>query len=162
MGLFTPKISQRELQYVQSRFSQLQDSVRLVNSTVKPDVFFKRLNFTLDLLLDLQRYEKYKIFKGARPSDDYQKIISNLDATVNDFIDRAIADNNKKVGQLKTNAGRQKRIEDFAVALIAAFDCSQTFWQGSKGFPHYNGPLYTAQNYQRVQDYYDASCDLID
>lgn len=162
MGLFTPKISQRELQYVQNRLSQLQDSVRLVNSTVKPDVFFKRLHFTLDLLLDLQSYEKYKIFKGARPSDDYRKIINNLEATVNDFIDRAIVDNNNKVTRLKTEKGKQKKIEDFANALITAFDCAHSFWGGDRGFPHYSGPLFTAQNYQRVQDYYDASCDLID
>ena len=160
MGLFTPKISQRELQYVQTRLSQLQDSVRLVNSTVKPDVFFKRLHFTLDLLLDLQSYEKYKIFKGTRPSDDYRKIINNLESTVNDFIDRTIASNNDRLSTLKTDKARKKNREEFAVKLISAFDCAHTFWSGNSSqthnYPHYTGPLFTQNNYKRVQAIYNS------
>ena len=63
MGLFTPKISRQQMAFVQTTLKQMYDSGNLVNTTVKPDVFFKRLNFTLDLLLRLQPYEKYKIFK---------------------------------------------------------------------------------------------------
>ena len=62
MGLFSPKISPREAEHIQSRLVQLEDTVRLINTTTKPDVFFKRLNFALDILLDLQSYEKYGAF----------------------------------------------------------------------------------------------------
>lgn len=165
MGLFTPKISARDLQYVQSRMTQLQDSVNLINTTTKPDVFFKRLHFTLDLLLDLQSYEKYNIFKGSRPSEDYRKIINNLEATVNAFIDRAVAANNSKIATLKTEKSRQKNRKDFAIKLINAFDCAHTFWSGnvsqSKTFPHYKGPLFTPNNYKRVQAIYDSLDALI-
>ncbi len=159
-GLFTPRISQQELQYVQTLLNQLQDSARILNTTTKPDVFFERLNFSFDLLLELQSYEKYNIFKANTPTDDYQKIISNLDATVNDFIDRAVATNDKKIANLKTESAKKRNREDFAIKLISAFDCAHTFWTGnfsqSRTFPHYTGPLYTQSNYLRVQAIYDS------
>ena len=163
MGLFTPKLSAMEFQRVQDRMIQLKDSVHLINTTVKPDVFFKRLNFTLDLLLDLQCYEKYKIFKGSRPSDDYRKIINNLEATVDDFIDRAVEANNEKIASMKTAKARERNREDFAIKLISAFNSAHSFWTGSfspsKTYPHYTGPLFTPNNYKRVQAIYDSLDD---
>lgn len=163
MGLFTPKITPAQLQFVQATLTQIQDSAKLVNTTVKPDIFFKRLHFTLDLLLRLQPYEKYKIFKASTPSQDYRRILANLQQTVDDFIDRAIEANNLKVASLKTEKARQKNREDFANKLISAFDCANTFWSGSTSptikYPHYTGPLYTENNYQRVQAIFDATCD---
>ena len=158
MGLFTPKLPQGELQHIQTLMGQLQESVNLVNTTTKPDVFFKRLNFTLDILLYLQSYERYKIFRSSLPSKDYQNIIRNLEATVNDFIDRAVAANKRKVLALKTEKARKRNREDFAIKLISAFDCANSFWSGSisqtRYYPHYTGPLFTRNNYQRVQAIY--------
>ena len=155
MGLFGPKIDPRNFQYVQSRMSQLQDTIHLVNTTTKPDVFFKRLNFALDILLDLQSYEKYGIFKGSTPTNDYNKIISNMEATVNDFIDRALAANQQKINSLKTESTRQNNRVKFVTSLISAFDRANTFWSGSYSqtriIPHYAGPLFTPNNYYRLQ-----------
>lgn len=159
MGLFTPRISQAELSHVQMTMKQLQDSVNLVNTTEKPEVFFKRLHFSLDLLLELRRYEKYRIFKSGLPSNDYQKIINNLEATVNDFIDRAVLANDRKIAALKTESAKKRNREAFAIKLISAFDCANTFWSGnfsqSRAYPHYTGPLFTVSNYKRVQAIYD-------
>ena len=159
MSLFTPKISQREMTYVSNMLKQIQDSAVLINTTIKPDVFFKRINFTLDLLLRLQPYEKYKIFKYGTPSNDYARIISNLETTVDDFISRALAANQSKIASLKTEKAKKENRAKFAIALISAFDCAHTFWSGSYGFPHYTGPLFTEQNYRRVQVIFDASCN---
>jgi hypothetical protein len=156
MGFFTPKITSSQLQHVQTAMKQLQESVYLLNNTTKPDVFFKRLNFSLDLLLDLQTYEKYKIFKGNTPTNDYNKIVRNMESTVNDFIDRAIEANRQKLATLKTDKAKRNNYEKFVIALIAAFDCANTFWSGNRGFPHYTGPLYTDNDYRRVQTlFYD-------
>ena len=160
MGLFTPKISDKQLQMVSANMNQINDSIKLVNSTVDPAVFFKRINFLLDLLLRLQSYEKYKIFKHGTPTQDYKKILSNLEATVNDFIDRAIEANQRKIASLKTDKAKKRNYENFVISLISAFDCSHTFWTGDKGYPHYDGPLFTERNYRRVQDLYDALDDL--
>ena len=155
MGLFAPKIPQRELEYVRTRMQQLQDSVNLVNTTIKPDVFFKRLNFSLDILLDLRSYEKYGIFKESTPTNDYNTMTRNLEATVNAFIDRATESNRQKLTSLKTESAKAKNLEKFATTLIAAFNRANTYWSGSfsqtRVIPHYTGPLFTPNNYRRVQ-----------
>lgn len=160
MGLFSPKITERETVYVSNRMNQLQDSVNLLNTTVKPDVFFKRLHITLDILLDLKAYEKYGIFKGNTPSNDYNKIIRNMESTVDDFIDRAIADNERKRSSLKTEKAKLSNYEKFVKSMLAAFDSANTFWSGSLSqtriIPHYRGPLFTQNNYKRVKSlFYD-------
>lgn len=153
------KLTPANLQSIQLKLGQLQDSAVLLNTTVKPDVFFKRLNFTIDLLLDLQCYERHKIFTSL-PSKDVQKILDNLETTVDDFIDRAVVANNQKVASLKTEKARIRNRKDFAIKLITAFDCAHTFWTGSfsqsRVYPHYTGPLFTPNNYQRVQAIYDS------
>ena len=164
MGLFTPKISPSELSRVRTAMKQLQDSVNLINSTDNPEVFFKRLNFSLDLLLELRQYEKYKIFKSSLPSRDYLKIISNLEATVNDFIDRALLANERKSATLKTESAKKRNKQAFAQKLLNAFDCANTFWSGSfsqsRTYPHYTGPLYTPANYKRVTEFYSQVQNL--
>lgn len=155
MGLLAPRISAREVEYIRSRMAQLQETVALVNTTTKPEVFFKRLHMSLDILMELTAYEKYGIFKGSKPTDDYNRLLRNLDTTVNDFIDRALVANQQKLASLKTDSAKRNNREKFAASLIAAFDCANTFWSGSfsqtRIIPHYTGPLYTANNYRRVQ-----------
>lgn len=159
MGLFRPKINATQLQFVATTMRQVEESVNLVNSTIKPDVFFGRLHFTLDLLLSLQPYEKYGIFTGGTPTKDYNKITGNLENIVDSFIDRALETNNKKIAALKTEKARKRNREEFAVKLLSAFDCAHTFWCGNigqtKAFPHYTGPLFTQNNYRRVRSIYD-------
>ena len=162
MGLFSrfvrPKISQEEFVYIQGVLNQAQDCASLINTTTKPDVFFKRLNMVLDLLLELQPYEKYGIFKTATPTQNYNRICGNLEATVNDFIDRADEDNLRKLARLKTEQARRRNRVDFAIKLISAFDCANTFWSGkyspSRSYPHYTGPLFTQANYARAEAIY--------
>lgn len=159
--MFGRKLSQVEIQSIKGNLQQLQDSAKLINTTVKPDIFFKRLNFTLDILLKLEQYEKYRIFKGTKPSQDYKAIIENLGATVDNFIDRALEDNQKKISSLKTEKAKRANYEKFASSLVEAFDRANVFWTGNKGFPHYSGPLYTEENYRRVKAIYDSSGECI-
>lgn len=151
VSLFPPKISERQLECVRGRLNQLHDTEQLIYSTVNPDIFFKRLNFALDILLDLRNYEKYGIFKENSPTSDYNEIIQNMEVIVDSFIDRSIEANRQKLLALKTSGAKKSNYEKFVIALIAAFDCANTFWSGSKGYPHYSGPLYTENNYRRAQ-----------
>ncbi len=157
---FKPKLSDKQLQYIRMTLAQMQDSAKLINTTVKPDVFFKRLNFVLDLLLRLQPFEQYGIFKGGLPSADYRRIITNLEATVNDFIDRAIEKNKQEIAALKRQTSRMKHYYDFTISLISAFDCANTFWTGDRGFPHYDGALFAKANYDRVQRIFNSDFDI--
>lgn len=150
MGLFKPKVTKLQLETVKLTIKQLKESTGLVNTTTKPDVFFKRLNFSIDLLMELQHYEKLKIFKQSTPTKDLNKLLSNIELTVDDFITRAVELQQQKLAGLKTEKGRQSNAEKFATQLIAAFDSANSFWQGNSNFPHYTGPLFTDKNYQRV------------
>lgn len=153
-----PQISEPYIQFVQTTLNQISDTLKIVNTTVKPDIFFKRLNFLLDLLLRLQPYEKYGFFKTESPTAGYKRIAANLEVPVDAFIDRAVLDNQQKILRLKTERAKQKCYVDFACALISAFDCANTFWVGDKGFPHHSGPLFTEKNYARVQSIWDEAC----
>lgn len=146
MGLFTPKITPYALEHVQYGLKQINECAKLINTTVKPDVFFGRLNFLLDLLLDLQSYEKYHVFRGSTPSQDYQRIITNLEKTVNDFLDRATDKELNKISSLKTEKARKNRAEKFVISILTAFEMSHTFWVGNGASPHYTGPLYCDSN----------------
>jgi hypothetical protein len=157
MGFFTPKISAHDLEYVTGRMNQLQDTIKLVNTTVKPDIFFKRLNFALDILLDLQQYEKYRIFKQSTPSSDYRKIVNNMEEIVDDFLDRAIANNEAKIASLKTAAAKTRNLNAFVDSLAFAFDHASSLWPGDRGKPHYSGPLYTKQNLERVHKLFNEN-----
>ena len=144
------KLSAFQAQQVQSMLIQSQDCARLVDSTVKPDVFFERLHFLLDLNLELQKYEKYKFFKGNLPSDIYQQTISNLGEIVDNFITRAYARQQEKVSKLKTEKGKQKSMLKFIDELKTAFDNADSFWTGHPNQSHYEGSLFTNENYERI------------
>lgn len=158
-----PKISPKEVQFIQNTLNPLRTSAEIINTTVSPAVFFKKLHFTLDLLLLLQEYEKYGIFKTSTPTQDYNSIINRLEKIVDAFIDRAVDANQHKMWKLKTRSAQIKLRDDFATKLISAFDCAHTFWSGSwspsRIYPHYTGPLFTQSNYNRVQAIFDSTCD---
>ena len=142
MCFFRRKLSSAELSRVKDMLEQAQSSAQAINTTINPEVFFYNLHQTLDLLLALRTYEKYKIFVGRTPSEDYRKIVGNLDATVNDFIDRYVRSNPLFVD----------------APLSYYFDKAHTLWPGvyflwpdCPNYPHYIGPLYTKGNYKRAK-----------
>lgn len=151
MGWFTPKISAMQVQQVGNLLKQSKESAHLVNTTVKPEVFFGRLNFLLDVLLELQKYEKYKIFSGSSPSRDYNRLLRDLEKTVDSFISRAIKANNEKIASLKTPAAKERNRSKFLISLSLGFGNANTFWQGNGMLPHYSGPLFTEANKARIE-----------
>lgn len=150
--LFSPKPSQYEMEHIQNLIQQAQDSANLVNTTVKPDIFFKRLNFLLDILLELMKYEKYKIFKRSLPSEDYKKVLGNLNATVNDFIDRSYSKTLEDASKLKTETAKRNRVVKYSTAMLSAFEMANSFWSGNNMYPHYEGNLFTDDNLNRVKE----------
>lgn len=140
-----------QVEQIQILLKQANESANLVNTTVKPDVFFGRIGFLLDVLLELQKYERYKVFTGSLPSDDYKKLLNNLEKTVDNFIDRAIWANKRKLDSLKTPAAKERNYSKFILSLSIAFGMANNFWQGNGMYPHYIGPLFTDANFSTVQ-----------
>ena len=114
-------------------------------------MFFKRLHFTLDCLLELITYEQYGIFSnGQTPTADYNKIISKLEITVNDFIDRSIHAELESIGKLKTEKSKKSRLEKYYNSTLEALMHPNSFWEGSWTsagmLPHYADKLCTPNN----------------
>ena len=147
--------TQFEIDRVEGLMKQLGESVAHINQTTVTETFFKRLHFSLDLLLELQKYEKYNLFKNSTPTQDYEKIINNLEATVNDFIDRSIIAHVEKNEHLKEEKTKDQKLYKHISSMLLDFEESNRFWQGNGMFPHYSGLLYTEANYQRLKDMYD-------
>lgn len=157
MSFFAPKINSYQVEQVQILLKQANESSKLVNTTIKPDVFFRRLGFLLDVLLEMQKYEKYKIFNGSLPSADYKKIINGLEKTVDAFVMRAIKANQEKVSSLKTQAAKERNYYNFLQSLYISFEKAKSFWQGNGIYPHYTGPLFTEANFSKVKKLLEES-----
>ena len=155
MSLFTPKMTPIERQRLTAMMKQLGDSAKLVESTENADVFFERLNFMLDLCLELSTFEKYKCFSGLIPSVAYREALNSLDEVVDRFITRSCAKQQVKSAKLKTDSGKQKSNDKFAADLKKAFDNANSFWTGHTGWQHYTGALFSKRNYARVEAIYN-------
>lgn len=144
---------------LETSLNQARDAAHTVNTTASPDHFFTQLNFLLDLLLELQRYESYNIYTGKSISQTYSEIIENMEQTVDDFINRVIDAMNIKISKLTTARAKDSKYHTTITALKVAFDNANKFWlgnnTGSKDCIHYTGPLYSSNNYERVLSLYN-------
>ena len=74
------KLTAFDADYINNLLKQVHESETIVNRTTNPTVFFGRLNFLFDCLLNLKDYEKYDIFHPEKPSDVLKNITKNLEA----------------------------------------------------------------------------------
>lgn len=133
---------------------QAKETASIINTTKNPEVFFGRLGFLFDLLLELKKYELSYNFSHT-PSQDLKNLEKGLEKVVSIFIERYVADTKLKVSKLKTENGKQNKYKDSMSKLLSAFDCANTFWKGNGIYPHYTGPLYTKKNYIMIKAIYD-------
>lgn len=141
-----------EVDQVKSLMSQLHESVNIVNTTTSPRTFWGGLNFSIDVLLELQKYEKLGLFKESTPTQDYNRIINNLEATVDDFVDRVIIAQSNKNELLSTQREKDIRMKKCVENLWNSFYEANDYWQGNNMYPHYTGKLFSDDNFQRVDD----------
>lgn len=145
---------------VRQLVKQYRETRKIVKTTLKPDTFFGRLNFMCDLLLALQQYEDVEgMFTHNNPSNKLNRLAEIIDAEVADFVLRYMNDVYEETRNRKTQSGRKNYYETKIVALIAAFDYSQKFWQGNGVLPHYSGPLFSDRVFAVVQTIWDEFCD---
>ena len=153
------ELSDLEIESINMRVNQIVDTYHILNTTLKPEIFFQRLGFLFDTLLSLQKYEKYGVFTANSPTKRIKDIEYGLEDRVHDFICRYMSNVWKKSAAFKTEKVKRDKYKDFVIKLISAFDCADSFWEGNKGFPHYTKPLFTKENYAQVQAIYDEMCD---
>ena len=87
--VFAPKISNSKMENVKKLLKDANDCASLSNTTVLPDVFFTKYDELERDLSELVKYEKYKIFKGTRPSTNLKNVKENRKNDENAFIQRS-------------------------------------------------------------------------
>ena len=103
------------------------DCATLINSTVKPDVFFSRLDLaesTLDHLVTLEPYmNQIKCIQlDASMSDLMDKFQEEKDSYTTDFLYRYYASVKEKADGLKTEKGKQNQFQKFYESLEPYFE----------------------------------------
>jgi hypothetical protein len=93
----------------------VRDCVELVNTTVNPDVFFKRYDLLLVHLEELAKFEGTGIFDNSRelPSATFLRVDEQFDSATNDFLDRSFEDAKKHAETLKTENGKRNAINRY-------------------------------------------------
>ena len=99
----------------------IQDCVRLVNTTIKPDVFFKRHDMLKEKAYELTLLEPYLNFSGKSPSESYREILEKEQDTIFDFVNRYFMAEEDKVATLKTNKAKQNHYLAFYASLQPYF-----------------------------------------
>lgn len=103
------------------------DCATLINSTVKPDVFFSRLELaesTLDHLVTLEPYmNQIKCIQlDASMSDLVNKFQEEKDSYTTDFLYRYYGTVKEKADSLKTEKGKQGQFQKFYESLEPYFE----------------------------------------
>jgi len=99
--------------------TQAQDSARLVNETVKPDVFFDRYDFLIGTLTRMAELERFGVFSGTPPHITLREVrcMEKRTKSVNDFVDRYLEAAQSKLDSLKTQAAQVRNLEKIEKAL---------------------------------------------
>lgn len=99
----------------------IKDCIELVNTSSNPEVFFSRWETLLDKVKHLILFEPYVNFSGESPSESYNKLISQYEQSVNDFLHRYYLTIEKKITNLKTEKAKENNLQK-------AYDKLQPFY----------------------------------
>ena len=118
------KLVYSEIQLTKMAYSQAQryltivnESVSLVNNTVKPDVFFSRYQLVKETLYSLSLFEPYIKFQQNKPSAELNKLSSNEQKNIHSFLVRYFNDIRQKANEMKTDKGKRNKYEKFYSSL---------------------------------------------
>ena len=89
------------------------DCTKLLSSTIKPDVFFSRLDLLEKHSKHLMQFEPYINFSGALPSEGYNEFVANKNLCVRQFIARYSSAISDKAKTMKTERGRKNQYQKF-------------------------------------------------
>lgn len=95
----------------------INDCVRLVNTTVNPDVFFKRLDLLIQHAQHLTLFEPYISFLGSSPTNSLNNIIEKQNASIWDFLNRYYDDVYSKISIAKSEKTKIKHFHKFYNSL---------------------------------------------
>lgn len=92
------------------------DSMRLIDTTIKPDVFFSRLDLLLKNLAALQELEQHISFSGS-PSKSLARIRAHKQEIIHDFLVRYHKSVVAQANAAKTPRGKESKYKKFEESL---------------------------------------------
>ena len=99
----------------------IQDCVRIISETKKPDTFFSRLNLLISKVENLRIYEKHLKFSGS-PSAAYGQIWEQHQECIGQFLVRYFSDVLDQAEKLKTDKGQRNKYQKFYDSLQPYYD----------------------------------------
>ena len=94
-----------------------EESAAIVNSTVKPEVFFQRYDLLVEALKSLSEIEHLIDFVGMVPAENLKEVLLKRERETSVFLKRAYEKEATDALALKTAKGRQNRLVRFFETL---------------------------------------------
>ncbi len=107
--------------YLQRLIEICQDCARLINTTVNPDVFFKRYQMLLEKSEEIARFEKFYKFSGASPTKELEQIRKQKQSAISNLIDRCINQYENDAANLKTEKAKLNNLIKMRDSLRAYY-----------------------------------------
>lgn len=101
---------------------QYNDSIKIIGTTKKTDVYFYRYDFAIKRAIALIHMKKRIRMTGDDPVQLADSLIEHKQEFTRQFIDRANADITEKINKLKTVASKQKNIDAFENSFKPFYD----------------------------------------
>lgn len=95
----------------------IEDSCQLVNTTLKPDVFFSRYELLKEKSAQLLALSKYIKLKGTSPADMVAMITAKEHAATMDFLHRYFETAERSAAEKKTEKGARAQLDRFYQSL---------------------------------------------
>lgn len=99
-----------------------QDSSRLVQTTVNPDVFFERMQLLFEHSSTLSFLERYVPFTGASPTEALKTLLAEEQEIIKNFLIRYCWDTQCKAEKMKTDKGQYNQWQKFYDSLSPRFN----------------------------------------
>ncbi len=110
--------------FIENHQNIINDSIKLINETKNPDVYFKRWNTLIDISESLIIIENNypNLFLNPKPKEQHKMLLENKDSSNKDFIDRFIEDTIKKIKSVKRIETKNNKLFDSVVIIEEYFD----------------------------------------
>lgn len=95
----------------------VQDCLKIISNTVKPDIFFSRLDLLKEKSKHLVLLEPYIAFSGASPTAAYEEVLEKEQEAIYQFICRYFSTTFEKAESLKTEKGKKNHYQKFFDSL---------------------------------------------
>ena len=99
----------------------IQDCIRILGSTTKPDTFFSRFALLIEKADHLRIYEKYIKF-SVPPSKAYGELWADRQECINRFLVRYFMETFDKAEAMKTDKGKRNKYQNFYDSLQPYYD----------------------------------------